>query len=120
MFDIAGILILMVLIAVFGFLTIRAWKLKHAFLKWIGVIIAGLLTLIPMALLVLALMGFSKLNARYDNPVAAIKVAGTAAQIARGEKLANTCSSCHSPGNELPLSGSNFGVKHPSLHPRRK
>ena len=38
-------------------------------------------------------------------------MAGTAAQIARGEKLANTCSSCHSPGNELPLSGSNFGVK---------
>ena len=111
MFDIAGILMLIVVIAVFGFLTTRAWKLKNAFLKWVGVIIAGLLTLIPMALLVLALLGFSKLNARYDNPVTALQVAGTAAQIARGEKLANTCSSCHSPGNELPLSGSNFGVK---------
>jgi cytochrome c553 len=111
MFDIAGILMLIVVIALFGFLTTRAWKLKHAFLKWSGVIIAGLLTLIPAALLILALIGFLKLNARYDNPVAAIKVTGTAAQIARGEKLANTCSSCHSPGNELPLSGSNFGVK---------
>jgi cytochrome c553 len=111
MFDIAGILILIVVIAVFGFLTTRAWKIKNALLKWGGVLITGLVTLISMALLVLALMGFSKLNARYDNPVAAIQVAGTAAQIARGEKLANTCSSCHSPGNELPLSGSNFGVK---------
>jgi len=111
MFDIAGILILVVLIAVFGFLTTRAWKLKNAFLKWVGVFITGLLTLIPAALLVLALMGFSKLNVQYDNPAAVIQVAGTPAQIARGEQLANTCSSCHSPGNELPLSGSNFRVK---------
>jgi cytochrome c553 len=56
-------------------------------------------------------MGFSKLNVQYDNPAAVIQVAGTPAQIARGEQLANTCSSCHSPGNELPLSGSNFRVK---------
>ena len=86
MFDIAGILILIVVIAVFGFLTTRAWKLKNAFLKWGGVIITGLLTLIPTALLVLALIGFSKLNERYDNPVATIQVAGTPAQIARGEQ----------------------------------
>ena len=49
MFDFTGIIILIVVIAVFGFLTIRAWKLKNAFLKWIGVIIAGLLTLISVA-----------------------------------------------------------------------
>ena len=111
MFDIPGILILIVLIAMFGFLVTRAWKLKNAFLKWIGVVLTGLLTLIPTALLVLALVGFSMLNKHYDNPAAAVQVAGTAAQIARGEKLANACTSCHSPGNELPLSGSNFGVK---------
>jgi len=111
MFDITGILILIVVIAVFGFLTTRAWKLKNAFLKWGGVFITGLLTLLPAALLVLALIGFSMLNKHYDNRAAAIQVAGAPAKIARGEKLANTCSSCHSPGNELPLSGSNFGVK---------
>jgi mono/diheme cytochrome c family protein len=111
MFDIAGILILIVVIVAFGFLTARVWKLKNAFLKWVGVFIAGLLTLIPVALLVLALIGFSKLNAQYDNPVTSIQVAVTPAQIARGEKLANACSSCHSPGNELPLSGSNFAAK---------
>jgi len=111
MFDIVGILILVVLIVVFSFLTTRAWKLKNALLKWAGVFISGLLTLIPIALLVLALIGFSKLNAHYDNPAASVQVAGTQAQIARGEQLAHICSNCHSPGNELPLSGSNFGVK---------
>jgi len=111
MFDFTGILILIVVIAVFGFLTTRAWKLKNAFLKWIGVFIAGLLTLVPAALLVLALMGYSKLNQHYDNPAAAIQVAGNPAQIARGQQLANTCSSCHSAGNGLPLSGTNFASK---------
>ncbi len=111
MFDFTGIIVLIVVIAVFGFLTIRAWKLKNAFLKWIGVISAGLLALLPVALLVLALIGFARLNTQYDNPVATVQVAGTPAQIARGEKLAHICSSCHSPGDELPLSGSNFAVK---------
>jgi cytochrome c553 len=111
MFDIGGILLLILLIAVFGFLVTRAWKIKIALLKWVGVILAGLLTIIPTVLLALALIGFAKLNQHYDNPVSKIWVAGTAAQIARGEKLAHACASCHSPGNELPLSGSNFMVK---------
>jgi mono/diheme cytochrome c family protein len=111
MFDVVGTLILIVIIALFGFLTMRAWKLKNGFLKWIGVFFAGLLTLIPAALFVLALVGFGMLNKRFNNPVATIKVAGTPAQIARGEKLANICASCHTPGNQLPLSGSNFAVK---------
>jgi hypothetical protein len=44
MFDVVGILILVVLMAGFGFLATRAWKLKNAFLKWAGVFISGLLT----------------------------------------------------------------------------
>ena len=111
MFDIPGILIFGVIIAIFSFLSMRAWKLKNAFLKWFLVFFTGLMTLIPAALLVLALVGFSVLNKHYDNPAATVQVAGTQAQIARGEQLAHACMSCHSPGNELPLSGSNFGVK---------
>jgi len=111
MFDITGILILIVVMVTFGFLTTRVWKLKNAFLKWVGVFVAGLLTLIPATLLVLALVGFSKLNAQYDNPVANIQVIGNPAQIARGEHLAYNCVSCHAPGNELPLSGTNFAAK---------
>ncbi len=111
MFDIAGVALLVVLILIFGFLTVRAWKTKRRWLKWIGALLAGLLTLIPVAMLVLALIGFYKLNQRFDDPVAEIQVAGTAAQIARGEKLANICVSCHTPGSQLPLSGSNFAAK---------
>lgn len=111
MFDIAGIVILIILIVVFSYLTVRAWKVKRQWLKWVGTLLSGLLTFIPTALLILAIIGFYKLNRRFDNPVSEIQVARTPAQIARGEKLANICVSCHTPGNQLPLSGSNFAVK---------
>jgi hypothetical protein len=111
MFDTPGVLILVVLIALFGFLLTRAWKLKNAILKWSGVVLTGLLTIIPAALLVLALIGFSKLSERHNNPVADIKVAGTAAQVARGQQLAHGCENCHSEQTQLPLSGANFAAK---------
>jgi mono/diheme cytochrome c family protein len=111
MFDITGVTILVVLIGVFGFLTLRAWKAKRRWLKWTGVFLSGLLTFIPSVLLILALLGFYKLNQHFDNSVQEIQVAGTPDQIARGEKLANICVSCHTPGNQMPLSGSNFAAK---------
>jgi hypothetical protein len=111
MFDTAGVLIIIVLIVLFGFLTNRAWKLKNAILKWGGVIAAGLLTLISTASLVLALVGFYKLNERFDSPIANTRVMGTAAQIARGEQLAHTCTNCHTTDGQLPLSGTNFIAK---------
>ena len=46
MFDIAGVTILVILVVVFGFLTLRAWKAKNRWLKWIGALLSGLLTLI--------------------------------------------------------------------------
>jgi cytochrome c553 len=111
MFDTAGVLILIGLIALFGFMTARSWKLNNATLKWGGMVIAGLLTLIPMVLLVLGLIGFYKLNERHDNPAANIQVAGMPAQIARGEQLAHLCVKCHTPNGQLPLSGANFLAK---------
>ena len=111
MFDTFGVLALVGLIVIFSFLAFRAWKLGNALLKWSGVVISGLLTLVPTALLVLALIGFAKLNTHYDNPVSSLQVAGTPAQISRGEKLAYACLSCHASVDELPLSGTNFAVK---------
>jgi mono/diheme cytochrome c family protein len=108
MFDFVGILILILIIAAFGFLTWRAWKIKKPFLKWAGSILTGLLTLIPALLLVLALIGFYKLNQPHANPVSNIQVARTPAQIARGKQLAAICISCHTNGNQLPLSGTNM------------
>jgi len=111
MFDIMGVTILVVLIFAFGFLAFRAWRAKNRWLKWVGVFFSGLLTLIPSALLILALIGFYKLNKHFDNPVQDVQVAGTPDQIARGKKLANICVSCHTLDNQMPLSGNNFAVK---------
>lgn len=111
MFDFVGVLILLVVAVAFGFLVTRAWKLKNPILKWGGVVVGGLFTLIPTLLLVLALTGFAKLNQSYSNPVTDVKVAGTPEQIARGERLAYICASCHSENNTLPLSGSNFAAE---------
>jgi cytochrome c553 len=64
-----------------------------------------------VSLLVLALVGFYKLNERFNNPVANTQVTRTAAQIARGEQLAHICTSCHTSDGRLPLSGTNFVAK---------
>lgn len=107
MFDIPGVVILVALVLLFGFLVYRAGKSSHAWLKWLGRVLAGLLTLISVLLLVLGLVGFAKLNQHFDNPVSNLKVAGTSEQIARGQRLANICSNCHDH-DTLPLSGANF------------
>lgn len=111
MFDSVGVLILVAVIVLFGYLTTRTWRLNNRLLKWGGVALTGLLTLVSISLLGLALRGFAMLNQQYPNPVADIQVAGTADQIARGEQLAHICMSCHSPGLELPLSGVDFAYK---------
>lgn len=111
MFDIVGVITLVLLILVFGFLTLRARRAKSRWLKWIGTSLSGLLTLIPTAMLVLALIGFSKLNKHFDNPIPDVQITVTQAQITRGEKLAHNCVSCHTPTIQLPLSGTNFGAK---------
>ena len=84
------------------FLATRAWRLKNGLLKWGGVAVSGLLALIPAALLVVALVGFYKLNQPHSNPVADVHVAGTPAQIARGQQLAHICAGCHSDNRDLP------------------
>jgi mono/diheme cytochrome c family protein len=61
-------------------------------------------------MLVIALFGYYKLYARQNNPVANIKVAGSAEQIARGMKLANLCVACHASAGKLPLDGNTRNV----------
>jgi Cytochrome c553 len=113
MFDIPGVFILIVLVALFGFLTMQARTLNNVILKWVGIILAGLLTLLLTTLLVIGLIGFYKLNERHNNPVANIQVARTPAQVARGKQLANVCVNCHTSNGQLPLAGVNFREKFP-------
>lgn len=111
MIDFVGLLILLVLVVAFAFMATRAWRAKNKIVKWVGVIVAGLLTVVSALLLLVSLFGTSKLIPNYNssNPVVDVKVAGTPEQIARGEKLALICAGCHGQQEQLPLSGSNFG-----------
>ena len=99
--------LIMLLVAVlFGWLAVRAWRAKNAIVKWGGVVLCSLLTLIVAALSVVTLIGLVKLYAPRDAPIPDLKVAGTPEQIQRGEHLANAfCVQCHSVSGELPLTG---------------
>lgn len=109
MVDIVGFVVVLFLVLLFGFLTRRAWGSKNAILKWVGVVLAGLLTLLFTLVLIGAVIGTAKLNQNYnaDHPVADIKVAGTPEQLARGEKIAQVCG-CHLNQGKLPLTGNDF------------
>jgi mono/diheme cytochrome c family protein len=104
-----NILIWFVIVAIaiaLGGLTVRARRAKNKAVKWGGIVVSGLLTLIVSFVGVLMLIGLVKFYAPRNAPVPNLKVTGTTEQIARGEHLANSfCASCHSTTNELPLTG---------------
>lgn len=60
--------------------------------------------------MVLALIGYNKLNTVHPNPVSQLRVASTPAQVANGERFARTCAGCHSSTGQLPLNGQDFLV----------
>ncbi len=106
--SIITILILLAFVALFAWLVTRAWKSKRWYLKFPGVIFAGLFTLL------FALITFAMVKGLYDltrpYPVASVNVtiAGTPEQIARGQHLATVlCAGCHSQNGQLPLTGGN-------------
>lgn len=101
MIDFVPLLVLTALVVLFGFLAFRAWGSKRAWLKWVGVILAGLLAFVFAIVLIVVVMGTLKLNQNYSasNPVVEVKVAGTPEQLARGKQLTQSCG-CH---------GENFG-----------
>jgi mono/diheme cytochrome c family protein len=111
-----NLLVLIIVIAVtvfFGRLTVRAIKAQRLWVKILGGLGAGLLTLVFAAV---AFMGAKGMAATYfpgAAPAPDLTVAGTSEQIARGEYLVNiACVGCHSPvgangrpTGEHPLSG---------------
>jgi mono/diheme cytochrome c family protein len=107
MFDILGVTVLVVLAALFGWLAMRARRAQNRIAKWAGLGLAGLLSVVFTVGLVVALVGFYRLNLPpYRYPVAAAKVTGTPEQLARGERLSRLyCPACHSPTGKPPLVG---------------
>ena len=75
---------------------VRAARLENPLLRWSAVGLAALLAAGISTLTVLSVAGLIVVHSR-SAPVPALHVAGTAAQVKRGEALANTfCGACHS------------------------
>ncbi len=104
-----NILILLVLIALvvlFGWLTLRAWKAKRWFIKWPGLVLSGLLTLVFALVVFVAGSGLAKMYVPTSEPAPNLKVEGTPEQVARGKYLAYIgCAGCHGTDEEFPLTG---------------
>src|SRR5512134_1539249 len=66
-------------------------------LKWIGIILGGLVGLLALALLVLYLIGTTRLNKKHQFSVEAISVPTNAQAVERGKHLATIfmCVQCH-------------------------
>ena len=109
MIDFVGFIVLLVLLALFVWLFLRSLRSKNAILKWVGLVLTGLLSLVLVVAFVAALLGTLKLNTNYnaDHPAATLKVAGTPEQIKRGEKITQVCG-CHMKEGTHELSGNNF------------
>jgi mono/diheme cytochrome c family protein len=104
--NLLGLLALVAVALLFGWLATRAWRAKRAIVKWPGVILAGLLTLILVLVSGIVANGLIKIYTPHNFTVSSITVVGTPEQIERGEHIASiTCAACHSANNELPLTG---------------
>lgn len=105
--NVLGWLAFVALALSFAWLTWRAWKVKRAWVKWSGVVLAGLLTLTLALITGVIGWGLWMIYAPPPfSPAPNLTVAGNADQRARGEHLAiSLCAGCHSPNGELPLSG---------------
>lgn len=103
--NVVSLVVLLAIVALFAWLTKRAWGSTHKVLKWLALVLAGLLTLIFALVFVVGLIGTIKLYAPASNPVANVKVAGTPEQSARGAKFATLCAGCHSTAGKPPLDG---------------
>jgi len=108
MFDIFGVSLLVGLAVLFGWLTRRAWHANRRVLKWSGAVLSGLLTLVFGAALAAALVGYAKLNRKYDNPVPRVSVNLTPERIAKGERFGDLCAGCHAADESPPMEGQDF------------
>jgi mono/diheme cytochrome c family protein len=116
MFDLVGVIVLVLLIAGFGWLALRARRAKQALVKWGGLGVSSLLAVVCCVALVVALVGFYKLTyPPYHYAVSDLKVAGTPEQLARGEKFMSFCAACHGPSGKPPLAGQNFSEGGPPV-----
>lgn len=100
------LIVLVLIVVLFAWLTRRAWHARHGIVKWGGSILAGLLTLILLLVTLVTAKGYLTFFLPAGSPPQALKVEGTPEQIARGKHIATFfCVQCHGQNDQLPLSG---------------
>lgn len=80
--------------------------MSRKILKWIGIVLGGLIGLLVVAFIGLMLTGGAKANTMYDVPVESIAIPTGAEAIERGEHVAliHYCQQCHTPNLSGELS----------------
>jgi mono/diheme cytochrome c family protein len=100
-----AIIAILVLAIVFAWLATRAWRLRRPPLRWLVLVISGLLALLLGLVGIVALVGFSRLYRPAATPAPAVQAAASPERLIRGERLAHLCEGCHSTTQGLPLDG---------------
>lgn len=107
------LIFVMALVLLFGWLTYRAVRAQRRWVKIVGGLLAGLLTLVLVAITFFGGKGIGAAYFPNADPAPKLTVAGTPEQIARGKYLVNlSCIGCHSavggdgiPSEQHPLTG---------------
>lgn len=108
--NVVVLLVVVALAVVFGWLTWRAVRAKKLWLKIVGGLGAGLLTLLFVAMAFLGAKGMAGLYFPGAPEPRELVVTGTPEQIARGEYLVNvSCVACHG----APTADNNMTSAHP-------
>jgi mono/diheme cytochrome c family protein len=105
--NLLAFLALVALLALFGWLTLRAWRIQRLLYRIPALLLSGLLSLVFMVVVFVAGKGLAFAYIAPE-PAADLSVAGTPDQIARGEYLVNiACVGCHGAdgSGEFPLTG---------------
>jgi cytochrome c553 len=96
-----AVTILFVSCASLIWLALRAWRLESPLLRWGVGSLASLLAIVASFLVALSIAGVSRAHTR-SAPVPDLRIAGSAAQIQRGQAIADSfCSACHSKTDRL-------------------
>jgi len=109
MFDVAGMMILAAVAALFFFAAKRASRIRNRALRGLALGPSIFLSSIAVVLIICGVIGFRILNSTGSHPVDAnLKVAATPERVARGEQISAICGECHSAKLGGPLVGRNF------------
>ncbi len=106
-----GNILIMVVIAalavLFFWLAVRAARMRSRWASWPLRILTGLVGLLFTAIFILAVVGYTRLNApAARNETAAIPVTASAEKVSAAGKRLALCTGCHSSTGSIPLDGS--------------